>query len=138
MTEFTPFLSFAGGLLIGLAAVLLMVSWGRIAGMSAIVIGVFPPLATDWAWRAAFLVGAIGAPALLQLSGYTAPFSVPLSLAALIVGGLVTGLGVTFGSGCTSGHGVCGMSRLSPRSFAATACFMAGAFATVFLIRHVF
>ena len=138
MTEFTPFLSFAGGLLIGLAAVLLMVTWGRIAGMSAIVIGVFPPLATDWAWRAAFLVGAIGAPALLQLSGYTAPFSVPLSLAALIVGGLVTGLGVTFGSGCTSGHGVCGMSRLSPRSFAATACFMAGAFATVFLIRHVF
>ncbi|MHB0952209.1 MAG: YeeE/YedE family protein [Allorhizobium sp.] len=138
MTEFTPLLSFAGGLLIGLAAVLLMVSWGRIAGMSAIVIGVFPPVATDWAWRAAFLVGAIGAPALLQLSGYTAPFSVPLSLAALIVGGLVTGLGVTFGSGCTSGHGVCGMSRLSPRSFAATACFMAGAFATVFLIRHVF
>ncbi|HCL64269.1 MAG TPA: hypothetical protein DIC56_05370 [Rhizobium sp.] len=138
MTEFTPLLSFAGGLLIGLAAVLLMVSWGRIAGMSAIVIGVFPPVATDWAWRAAFLVGAIGAPALLQLSGYSAPFSVPLSLAALIVGGLVTGLGVTFGSGCTSGHGVCGMSRLSPRSFAATACFMAGAFATVFLIRHVF
>lgn len=138
MTEFTPFLSFAGGLMIGLAAVLLMMSWGRIAGMSAIVIGVFPPLATDWAWRAAFLVGAIGAPALLQLSGYNAPFSVPLSLAALIVGGLVTGLGVTFGSGCTSGHGVCGMSRLSPRSFAATACFMAGAFATVFLVRHVF
>lgn len=138
MTEFTPLLSFAGGLLIGLAAVLLMVSWGRIAGMSAIVIGVFPPVATDWDWRAAFLVGAIGAPALLQLSGYTAPFSVPLSLAALIVGGLVTGLGVTFGSGCTSGHGVCGMSRLSPRSFAATACFMAGAFATVFLVRHVF
>lgn len=138
MTEFTPLLSFAGGLLIGLAAVLLMVSWGRIAGMSAIVIGVFPPVATDWDWRAAFLVGAIGAPALLQLSGYTAPFSVPLSLAALIVGGLVTGLGVTFGSGCTSGHGVCGMSRLSPRSLAATACFMAGAFATVFLVRHVF
>ncbi|MFA7414279.1 MAG: YeeE/YedE family protein [Rhizobium sp.] len=138
MTEFTPLLSFAGGLLIGLAAVLLMVSWGRIAGMSAIVIGVFPPMASDWAWRAAFLVGAIGAPALLQFFGYSAAFSVPLSLTALIVGGLVTGLGVTFGSGCTSGHGVCGMSRLSPRSLAATACFMAGAFATVFLVRHVF
>jgi len=138
MTEFTPLLSFAGGLLIGLAAVLLMVTWGRIAGMSAIVIGVFPPLASDWAWRAAFLVGAIGAPALLHLFGYSAAFSVPLSLTALIVGGLVTGVGVTFGSGCTSGHGVCGMSRLSPRSLAATACFMAGAFATVFLVRHVF
>ena len=138
MTEFTPLLSFAGGLLIGLAAVLLMAFWGRIAGMSAIVIGVFPPLASDWGWRAAFLVGAIGAPALLALSGYEASFSVPIPLPALIVGGLVTGLGVTFGSGCTSGHGVCGMARLSPRSIAATASFMAAAFATVFLIRHVF
>ncbi|GEO85111.1 MULTISPECIES: YeeE/YedE family protein [Alphaproteobacteria] len=138
MTQFTPLLSFAGGALIGLAAVLLMAFWGRIAGMSAIVIGVFPPLSADWAWRAAFLVGAIGAPALLALSGYEASFSVPISLGALIVGGLVTGLGVTFGSGCTSGHGVCGMARLSPRSIAATASFMAGAFVTVYLIRHVF
>ncbi len=137
MTEFTPLLSFAGGLLIGLAAVLLMAFWGRIAGMSAIVIGVFPPVASDWGWRAAFLVGAIGAPALLVLAGYEAQFSVPVPLAALIVGGLVTGLGVTFGSGCTSGHGVCGMARLSPRSIAATASFMAGALVTVFVIRHV-
>ncbi len=138
MTEFTPFLSFAGGLLIGLAAVLLMAFWGRIAGMSAIVIGVFPPLAADWGWRAAFLAGAIGAPALLQASGYTVSFSAPLSLTALVVGGVVTGLGVTFGSGCTSGHGVCGLARLSPRSIAATASFMAAAFVTVFLLRHVF
>ncbi len=138
MTEFTPFLSFAGGLLIGFAAVLLMAFWGRIAGMSAIVIGVFPPLAADWGWRAAFLAGAIGAPALLQASGYTVSFSAPLSLTALVVGGVVTGLGVTFGSGCTSGHGVCGLARLSPRSIAATASFMAAAFVTVFLLRHVF
>lgn len=138
MTEFTPFLSFAGGLLIGLAAVLLMAFWGRIAGMSAIVIGVVPPLAADWGWRAAFLAGAIGAPALLQASGYTVSFSAPLSLAALVVGGVVTGLGVTFGSGCTSGHGVCGLARLSPRSIAATASFMGAAFVTVFLLRHVF
>lgn len=138
MTEFTPLLSFTGGLLIGLAAVLLMLSWGRIAGMSAIVIGVFPPLSADWAWRAAFLVGAIAMPALLQLFGYGAAFSAPVSVSALVVGGLVTGLGVTFGSGCTSGHGVCGMARLSPRSIVATASFMASGFATVFLIRHVF
>lgn len=138
MTEFTPFLSFAGGLLIGLAAVLLMAFWGRIAGMSAIVIGVVPPLAADWGWRAAFLAGAIGAPALLQVSGYTVSFSAPLSLAALVVGGVVTGLGVTFGSGCTSGHGVCGLARLSPRSISATASFMGAAFVTVFLLRHVF
>lgn len=137
MTEFTPLLSFAGGLLIGLAAVLLMAFWGRIAGMSAIVIGVFPPVVSDWGWRAAFLVGAIAAPAVLVLAGYEAQFSVPVPLTALIVGGLVTGLGVTFGSGCTSGHGVCGMARLSPRSIAATASFMAGAFVTVFVIRHV-
>lgn len=138
MTEFTPFLSFAGGLLIGLAAVLLMAFWGRIAGMSAIVIGVVPPLAADWGWRAAFLAGAIGAPTLLQASGYTVSFSAPLSLAALVVGGVVTGLGVTFGSGCTSGHGVCGLARLSPRSISATASFMGAAFVTVFLLRHVF
>lgn len=138
MTEFTPFLSFAGGLLIGLAAVLLMAFWGRIAGMSAIVIGVVPPLSADWGWRAAFLAGAIGAPALLQATGHTVSFSAPLSLAALVVGGVVTGLGVTFGSGCTSGHGVCGLARLSPRSIAATASFMAAAFLTVFLLRHVF
>jgi len=90
------------------------------------------------AWRAAFLAGAIGAPALLQATGHTVSFSAPLSLAALVIGGVVTGLGVTFGSGCTSGHGVCGLARLSPRSIAATASFMAAAFVTVFLLRHVF
>lgn len=138
MTEFTPYMSFAGGLLIGLSAVLLMLSWGRIAGMTGIVIGVFPPLAADWGWRAVFLIGAIIAPVLLQFSGIEIAFTAPVSLELMVVGGLIAGIGVTYGSGCTSGHGVCGVARLSTRSFVATGIFMLTAFATVFLMRHVF
>ncbi len=137
MTEFTPLMSFAGGLLIGLSAVLLMLTWGRIAGMTAIIGGILPPLGTDWAWKAAFLGGAILAPLALSRTGFAVEYSVPVSTTALIVGGLVAGIGVTFGSGCTSGHGICGMARLSHRSIAATATFMAFAVLTVFVIRHV-
>ncbi len=138
MTEFTPLMSFAGGLLIGLSALLLMLTWGRIAGMTAIIGGILPPLGRDWSWKAAFLAGAILAPAALSMAGHTVEYAVPVSTTALIVGGLIAGIGVTFGSGCTSGHGICGMARLSRRSMAATATFMAFAVATVFLIRHVF
>ena len=137
MTEFTPLLSFGGGLLIGLSAVALMYFWGRIAGMTAIIGGLLPPFDRDWAWKSTFLAGAILAPAALQLSGIKIAYEVPVSLPALIIGGVVTGIGVTFGSGCTSGHGICGMARFSRRSIAATATFMAFGFLTVYVVRHV-
>lgn len=137
MTEFMPLMSFAGGLLIGLSAVLLMLSWGRIAGMTAIIGGILPPLGGDWPWKAAFLAGAILAPFALSFSGYEVEYAVPVSTMALVIGGLIAGIGVTFGSGCTSGHGICGMARLSRRSIAATVTFMAFAILTVFIIRHV-
>lgn len=137
LTEFTPLMSFAGGLLIGLSALLLMFTWGRIAGMTAIIGGILPPLGTDWAWKSAFLAGAILAPLALSWFGYEVDYSVPVSTTALVVGGLIAGIGVTFGSGCTSGHGICGVARLSRRSIAATVTFMVFAILTVFVIRHV-
>lgn len=135
MTDFTPLQSLLGGALIGLSAVLLMALHGRIAGMTGILSGVIPPLAADWAWRAAFLAGAVAAP-LLYLRAGEIPFSVPVSTGALIVGGLLVGIGVNFGSGCPSGHGVCGLARLSRRSLVAVVTFMATAFITVYLTRH--
>lgn len=137
MTEFTPFLSLSGGLLIGLSAVALMYFWGRIAGMTAIIGGILPPFDRDWGWKLTFLTGAVTAPLLLQASGTQIEYSVPVSTTALIIGGVVTGIGVTFGSGCTSGHGICGMARFSKRSIVATATFMAFGFITVYFIRHV-
>lgn len=139
MTDFTPYQSLAGGALIGLAAVLLMAFHGRIAGMTGILSGILPPaVAPDWPWRAAFLAGMIAAPVTYKLFS-TAPvqFQSPASTAGIIVGGLLVGTGVTFASGCTSGHGICGLARLSPRSLAATLTFMAATAVTVFIIRHV-
>lgn len=138
MTEFTPLFSLSGGALIGLAAVLLMAFHGRIAGMTGILTAVIPPLHTDWAWRAAFLAGAIVAPMLIvAVFGDVVGFHSPVPVQWLIGGGLVVGIGVYFGSGCTSGHGVCGIARLSPRSVVATLVFMASTAATVFVIRHL-
>jgi uncharacterized protein len=137
MTDFTPFQSLFGGVLIGLSAVLLMALHGRIAGMTGILTGIIPPVASDWRWRAAFLVGAIAAPPLYSLAGGAVPFSVPAATPALVVGGLLVGIGVHFGNGCPSGHGICGLARLSPRSLAAVATFMAAAFVTVYVVRHV-
>ena len=139
MTEFTPFLSLVGGVLIGVSAVLLMALHGRIAGMTGILSGLVPPFSHDWTWRAAFIAGAIAAPAMiLAIAGQDAvPFESPVPGSLLILGGLIVGVGVYFGSGCTSGHGVCGMARLSPRSIAATLVFMASTAATVFVVRHV-
>ena len=137
ITEFTPLQSLGGGVLIGLSAVILMWLNGRIAGMTGILSGVIPPLAQDWPWRAAFVAGAVAAPLLWISAGNPVEFGVPVSNTALIIGGLIVGIGVTFGGGCTSGHGVCGIARLSPRSIVATAVFMAVAFATVFVIRHL-
>ncbi|HET9534127.1 MAG TPA: YeeE/YedE family protein [Mesorhizobium sp.] len=137
MTEFTPFQSLLGGVLIGLSAVLLMAFHGRVAGMTGILSGVIPPVPADWRWRAAFLAGAAVAPVLYLLAGGTIAFHVPVTTGALIFGGLLVGIGVNFGGGCPSGHGVCGIARLSPRSIVAVLTFMATAFATVYLVRHV-
>ncbi|ODT82713.1 MAG: hypothetical protein ABS76_06530 [Pelagibacterium sp. SCN 64-44] len=138
MTDFTPIPALLGGALIGLSAVLLMAFHGRIAGMTGILSGLLPPVSADWAWRAAFLAGAVVAPLMVTgLSGYAVPFASPVPLPWVLASGLIVGVGVYFGSGCTSGHGVCGMARLSPRSIVATAVFMTTAIATVFVIRHV-
>lgn len=138
MTEFTPVASLFGGALIGLSAVLLMAFHGRIAGMTGILSGLLPPVSKDWAWRAAFVAGAIVAPMLiLSVSETAIGYNSPVPLPWVVVSGLIVGGGVYFSSGCTSGHGVCGMARLSPRSLAATATFMATAFITVFVIRHL-
>ena len=138
MTTFTPLQSLLGGGLIGLAAVLLMATLGRTAGMTGILTGLIPPAAPDWRWRAAFIGGAILAPLCLVLSGTEIAFAVPVSTTALLVGGLLVGIGVHLGNGCPSGHGICGLARLSPRSLAAVLTFMATAFVTVFLVRHGF
>lgn len=138
ITEFTPLQSLAGGALIGLAAVLLMALHGRIAGISGILGGVLPPVAADWGWRAAFLAGAVAAPALWLIFGGSVEFASPTPRLWLIPSGILVGIGVFFGSGCTSGHGICGNARLSPRSIAATLIFMAGAAISVYLTRHVF
>jgi uncharacterized protein len=135
-TEFTPYMSLSGGMLIGLSAVLLMWLHGRVAGMTGIIAGVLPPLSADWRWRAMFLVGAVIAPVLYLQSGNSIAFHVPVSRAMLVAGGLIVGAGVTYGGGCTSGHGVCGIARLSSRSIVATIVFMCAAFATVYVVRH--
>jgi hypothetical protein len=138
-TEFTPWVSLLGGVLIGLASVLLMALKGRIMGATGILAAAaFDRPKGDTAWRVALLAGMVSGPAVVALATGAWPvIEVPVSTAALVIGGLIVGVGVTFGAGCTSGHGVCGMARLSPRSFAATAVFMATTFATVFVMRHV-
>lgn len=138
-TEFTPFASLFGGVLIGLSAILLMLVMGRIMGATGILAGLIRPVsASEFKWRLALFAGMISAPALVFLvSGQLPAVQVPVSLPFLVFGGLVVGIGVTFGSGCTSGHGVCGMARLSPRSFVATLTFMIFTFATVFVVRHL-
>lgn len=138
-TVFTPYLSLGGGLLIGLSSVLLMVTIGRIMGATGVLEGVLSPAGwSDWSWRAAVVAGmATGPLVVLMVTGKMPEIQVPMSNAMLIVGGLIVGVGVTYGSGCTSGHGVCGIARLSPRSVIATIVFMAATAATVYIQRHV-
>ncbi|MGA9409229.1 MAG: YeeE/YedE thiosulfate transporter family protein [Roseobacter sp.] len=138
-TAFTPWASLAGGVLIGVSATLLMLFVGRVMGATGVLAGLVQPSSgQDFAWRAALLAGMVTGPAIVWLvSGEMPAVNVPISTIALVVGGLIVGVGVTFGSGCTSGHGVCGMARLSPRSIVATLTFMAFTFVTVFMIRHV-
>jgi uncharacterized protein len=130
--HFTPWTSLVGGVRIGIAAAMLVLLNGRIAGVSGIVGGLFTPRAADIAWRIAFVLGLLAAPILLENSP-----RIEAGFATLIVAGLLVGAGTSYGSGCTSGHGVCGLSRFSPRSLAATLAFMAAGMATVFIARHV-
>jgi uncharacterized protein len=138
MTDFTPIESLLGGVLIGLSAVVLMLSQGRIAGMTGIVGGLVSyPRAPDLAWRYVFLGGAVLAPVVMVSLGFVPDFAVPVSHRVLIVGGFLVGAGAFFGSGCPSGHGVCGLSRFSVRSLVAVLVFMATAGVTVYVTRHV-
>ena len=138
-TSFTPFASLAGGMLIGAAAVLLMLLRGRILGATGILAGVlWPSGGYDFAWRALMLAGMCAGPWVFYLfCGQLPMIVVPSSVGLLGLGGFLVGVGVTLGSGCTSGHGVCGLARLSPRSIAATVTFMLTTGATVFVMRHV-
>lgn len=135
-THFTPWASLLGGALIGLASVALTLLNGRIAGISGILGGLLKPVRGDVIWRAAFVLGLLAAPWAYLLHAPLPAVSVAASTWTLVAAGLLVGVGTRYGSGCTSGHGVCGLSRLSPRSLAATLSFMAVGFATVFVIRH--
>jgi uncharacterized membrane protein YedE/YeeE len=139
MTNFTPVSAAIGGALIGLSAVLLMLSTGRIAGISGIFGGFLTTSTSDRGWRAAFIAGLILAPLTGGIAGYalTEP-QMTASWTVIVVAGLLVGFGTRLGSGCTSGHGVCGIARLSPRSMTATAIFMATAVVVVALMRHMF
>jgi uncharacterized membrane protein YedE/YeeE len=135
--HFTPWASLAGGALIGLAAALFVLFNGRIAGISGILGGLLEWPKGDVAWRVAFLLGLIAAPVVYGAYAPLPPVRVDAGTATLIAAGLLVGVGTRYGSGCTSGHGVCGLSRRSPRSLAATAAFMAAGFVTVFIVRHL-
>ncbi len=137
-TEFTPWSALAGGVLIGIAAAMFVLLNGRIAGISGVIGGLFKPATGDVAWRAAFVIGLIGAPLAYGLLAALPLPRIDASFGALIGAGLLVGVGTRYGSGCTSGHGVCGLARVSPRSLVATAAFMAAGFATVFVTRHLF
>ncbi len=137
-TVFTPWSSLAGGGLIGLSAVLLMLTLGRVMGATGLLAGLLHPSSrTDATWRAVLLAGMVSGPAVYWLAtGVLPAVEIPVSRTAILVGGVLVGIGVTFGAGCTSGHGVCGMARLSRRSIAATLTFMIFTFATVYILRH--
>ena len=138
MANFTPISAAIGGALIGLAAVLLMRLNGRIAGVTGIFAGLIDPFSTDRAWRATFVAGLIAAPLSAALLGYTIPIPhLPASFVTIAAAGLLVGFGTRLSNGCTSGHGVCGIARLSPRSITATAIFMAAAIIVVAVTRHV-
>ena len=150
--HFTPWAALGGGVLLGLASALFMLVNGRILGISGILGGLLGTLSKSWfhkktsafsdaGWRLSFLAGLAAAPWLLV---WLAPASwipqprIEASTTVIVMAGLLVGLGTRYGSGCTSGHGVCGLSRMSPRSLAATLCFMAGGFLTVYVVRHLF
>lgn len=135
--HFTPWSALAGGALIGLAAAMFVLLNGRIAGISGVLGGLLNPTRGDIGWRIAFVAGLIAAPLIYRLFGALPVPHIDAGTGALVLAGLLVGVGTRYGAGCTSGHGVCGLSRLSPRSLVATLAFMAAGFATVFVVRHV-
>ncbi len=139
-SHFTPWLSLAGGVLLGLATAAFILLNGRVLGISGIVGGLLRPKAGDAGWRLAFLLGMLVAPAsfaLLAPAGFPPAPRIEAGPGVLVAAGLLVGIGTRYGGGCTSGHGVCGLSRLSLRSLVATLAFMVTGFLTVFLVRHL-
>ena len=134
---FTPWSALAGGVLIGVASSMFALLNGRIAGISGIVGGLLKPVGGDVAWRVAFVLGLVGSPLAYMLVAAVPRPQIDAQYAALVTAGLLVGVGTRYGSGCTSGHGVCGVSRLSPRSMVATVTFMGAGFVTVFVMRHL-
>ena len=139
-TNFTPWASLSGGIILGLASAIFILVNGRILGISGILGGLFPPKVGDTTWRIAFMLGLFAAPAVFHavvpVQYITAP-RIEASDFLVVAAGLLVGIGTRYASGCTSGHGVCGLSRLSPRSLVATASFMGAGFITVYVMRHV-
>lgn len=136
--SFTPIPSLLGGMILGVAAALYVLLHGRILGISGIVSGLLHPKVGDWSWRLAFALGLLTSSFLAALIfGIFPVIEVDASWLTVIVAGLLVGFGVQYGSGCTSGHGICGLSRLSPRSLVATLSFMTAGFLVVFIIRHL-
>jgi len=138
MANFTPVSAAIGGALIGLSAILLMLFNGRIAGITGIAAGILDPVSSDRGWRATFIAGLIAAPISAVLLGFSPPIvQMPASYITIAAAGLLVGFGTRLSNGCTSGHGVCGIARLSPRSIVATGIFMLAAVAVVAVTRHV-
>ena len=135
---FTPWSALAGGMLIGLAAAMFVLLNGRVAGISGALGGLLRPARGDIAWRMAFILGIVAAPLVYTLLSDLPAVQIDAGYGVLVVAGLLVGIGTRYGSGCTSGHGVCGLSRLSPRSLVATVSFMSAGFFVVFLMRHLF
>ena len=136
-TNFTPWLSLFGGVLIGVASGLFVLFNGRIAGISGILGGMLRAPCGDRFWRVSFLLGLIGSPLIYSLAAPLPQVRIDAGYVTLVAAGLLVGLGTRYGAGCTSGHGVCGISRRSPRSLVAVASFMLAGFATVYVTRHV-
>jgi len=134
---FTPWAALAGGGLIGLAAAMLLLVNGRLAGISGILGSVLVPTRGDIAWRVAFLAGLVLAPSVWLIYTELPALQIDASYPVLVIAGLLVGVGTRYSSGCTSGHGVCGLSRLSGRSLVATLTFMAAGFLTVYIVRHI-
>lgn len=135
-SAFTPWSALSGGVLIGVATAMFALLGGRIAGVSGIVGGLLQPARGEFGWRAAFVIGLVGAPLIYECIKSLPLVQVDAGSGALVAAGLLVGLGTRYASGCTSGHGICGLSRGSARSFAATATFMATGFITVLVLRH--
>ena len=136
-TAFTPWTSVIGGVVIGLAAALLVLVNGQVAGISGIVGGMLRPRDGEFGWRLAFTAGLLLSPLAYAMAASRPPITIDAGYPVLIVAGLLVGVGTRYAGGCTSGHGVCGLSRLSPRSLVATLAFMGAGFATVYVVRHV-